>query len=277
GAGGGKAIDAARAAAAVAGCSFVSCPTIASTDSPCSALSVIYDEHGVYQGFDSFGMNPTLVLVDTAVIIDAPERYFVAGMGDALATVFEARACIQANQENLRGGFSTIAAREIAEACYQTIMNDGRQALEDLRSGIPTPAFERVVEANTLLSGIGFESAGLAAAHGIHNAMTVAPATHSCLHGEKVSFGVMVQLVLESQPDELIDSVSGFCVDVGLPITLAGVGLSSEDRDTLNLIVQAAIAPGSLIYNEPFEISAELLMDAILEANKRGEAASAQA
>ncbi|MCH2134320.1 MAG: glycerol dehydrogenase [Phycisphaerales bacterium] len=275
GAGGGKVLDTARATAATLDRPFICCPTVASTDSPCSALAVIYSEEGIYEGFESFGRNPDLVLVDTEVISKGPVRYFVAGMGDALSTVFEARACRASAQQNLRGGLATIAAVEIGEACYRTIMSDGRTALADMKRGEVTEAFERVVEANTLLSGIGFESAGLAAAHGLHNAMTGAEGTHSSLHGEKVAFGVMVHLALEEQPAEVVDDARQFCLDVGLPVTLEGVGLSADDETTLRAIAERAVQPGGFVHNEPFSVSAESVYEAILSADRLGRAAGA--
>jgi glycerol dehydrogenase len=57
----------------------------------------------------------------------------------------------------------------------------------------PSPALERLV-ANTLLSGLGFESSGLAVAHAVQNGLTAAPATHADFHGEKVAYGSLVQL-----------------------------------------------------------------------------------
>jgi len=269
-AGGGKVLDTTRAAAAQLIRPFVAFPTVASTDSPCSAISVIYDHRGIYETFHSFSRNPDLVLVDTEIIANSPRRYFIAGMGDGLSTVFEARACVRGARENLRGGLSTIAAREISEVCYRTLMDDGRDALVDLDAHRVTPALERVIEANTLLSGIGFESSGLAAAHGIHNAMTVAEGTHNSLHGEKVAFGVLVHLMLEEQSPEVIEPVVRFCRDVALPVTLAQVGLDAGDRDTLVRIAEEAVQPGSLIHNEPFDVSAGQVLEALLAADSVG-------
>ena len=63
-----------------------------------------------------------------------------------------------------------------------------------------TPAVEAIVEANTLLSGLGFESGGLAGAHSVHNGFTVLEASHHKLHGQKVAFGTIAQLVMEGRP-----------------------------------------------------------------------------
>ena len=103
-AGGGKALDTGRAAAADLGLPVVNCPTIASSDAPCSALSVIYNEEGVFLQYRFYRKNPDLVLVDTIVIARSPVRLLVAGMGDALATMFEARTCVEGSVKNMRGG-----------------------------------------------------------------------------------------------------------------------------------------------------------------------------
>lgn len=270
GVGGGKALDAARATSAELSLPFVSCPTLASTDAPCSAVSVIYTEAGVVEEIRILPVNPVLVLVDTQVIVQAPTRLLASGMGDALATWFEARACAASHAKNLRGGSSTRSALALAELCYRTLMEDGVEAMEAARAGKITPPFERVVEANTLLSGLGFESSGLAAAHSIHNGLTVAPQTRSFYHGEKVAFGTLAQLVLENAAMLEIEEVIDFCVKVGLPVTLAQVGLKELPGEMLERIALRAIQPGESIHNEPFEVTSTRVADAILKADELG-------
>jgi glycerol dehydrogenase len=272
GAGGGKVLDAARAVAADLELPIVNCPTVASSDSPCSALSVIYSEDGVAQGSRFHRRNADLVLVDTQVIAQSPPRLLVAGMGDALATWFEARTCVDGGVKNLRGGLSTQTALALAELCYRTLLADGADALRSVQMQVVTPALERLVEANTLLSGIGFESSGLAAAHAIHNGLTTAKATHDYLHGEKVAFGLLTQLVLEGQPRTVLNRVLGFATEVGLPITLAEIGLSELPRDVLEGIAVRATAENDTIHNEPFEVTADMVTDAILAADAMGRA-----
>lgn len=270
GAGGGKVLDTARAAASDLGLPVVNCPTVASTDAPCSALSVVYAENGDFESYRVFGRNPDLVLVDTQVIAKAPPRLLVAGMGDALATSFEARTCVEGRIKNMRGGASTQGALAMADLCYRTLLQDGVAALAAVKMGAVTPAVERIVEANTLLSGTGFESSGLAAAHAVHNGLTASPASRSYYHGEKVAFGVLVQLVLEGQPRSLFDAVLGFCTDIGLPVTLADIGLKDLPVELLNVIAARATAKGETIHNEPFEVRPDMVADAIIAADAIG-------
>ncbi len=267
GAGGGKVLDTARAVAADLALPVVNCPTVASSDAPCSALSVLYNDEGVVVDYRIYPKNPDLVLVDTKVIASAPPRLLVAGMGDALATLFEARTAVAARRKNMRGGASTASALALAELCYRTLIEDGPAALDAVESQAVTPALERLVEANTLLSGLGFESSGLAAAHSVHNGLTVAPGTHSYFHGEKVAFGTLVQLVLEGKPASLFEEVLAFSHGVGLPITLAGVGVEPTDTEVLARVAERSVAKGETIHNEPFEVHPEMVYDAIRAAD----------
>jgi glycerol dehydrogenase len=86
GMGGGKTIDTAKILADRAGLPVIIVPTIASTDAPCSGCAVIYSEEGVFHSVYYLKLNPQVVLVDTNVIANAPVRFLVAGMGDALST-----------------------------------------------------------------------------------------------------------------------------------------------------------------------------------------------
>ncbi len=272
GAGGGKVLDTARAVAADLALPVVSCPTVASSDAPCSALSVIYTDEGMFEQYRFYRRNPELVLVDSQVIAEAPPRLLSAGMGDALATWFEARTCVAGAVRNMRGGGSTISALALSELCYRTLLADGAAALAAVSCKVVTPALERLIEANTLLSGLGFESSGLAAAHAVHNGLTEAHETHSYFHGEKVAFGLLVQLILEGADRECIEEVLSFSAEVGLPTTLTDIGLSALPSDRLASIATRATAPGETIHNEPFEVTTAMVADAILAADAIGRA-----
>lgn len=273
GAGGGKVLDAARAIAADLSLPVVNCPTIASSDAPCSALSVIYNEEGAVEEYRIYRRNPDLVLVDTAVIARSPARLLVAGMGDALATWFEAKVCVAGGIKNMRGGASTRSALALAELCYRTLLADGVAAVESVCAQSPSDALERLVEANTLLSGLGFESSGLAAAHAIHNGLTTAHGTHPYMHGEKVAFGLLTQLMLESQPSAVVDEVLAFSSSVGLPTTFAQIGIADPDEDLLNAIARRATIAGETIHNEPMPVTPTMVVVAMRAADAAGAAA----
>lgn len=274
GVGGGKIFDTAKAVAAAVDVPVVVVPTIAATDAPCSALSVIYTDEGQFQEYQFFKQNPNLVLMDTEVIAKSPVRLTVSGMGDALATYFEARACKRSDAGTCAGGKVTSAAMALARLCYETLMCDGVKAKLALEAGTCTESVEKVIEANTLLSGLGFESAGLAGAHAIHNGMTAMPETHAFYHGEKVAFGTLTQLVLENA-DELYE-VLDFCVEVGLPVTFAQLGVADASYERVLEVARLACADNDTLHNMPFEVTPEKVANAMLAADAYGRAALAE-
>jgi len=269
GAGGGKCLDASRAAAAAVALPFVACPTVASTDAPTSALSVVSTSAGAAESYRIHGRNPDLVLVDSGVIVRAPVRFLVAGMGDALATWYEGRAAAAAGRPNMRGGAATEAALALARLCRDVVLTNGEAAVAAARERRVTPEVERIIEANTLLSGLGFESAGLAAAHAVHDGLTALPGTRSALHGEKVAFGTLVQLVLDGSPAEEFTTILRFCRAVGLPTTLAQLGLPAANDADILAIADRATQPGETIHDLPRPVTAATVAAAIRETDRR--------
>jgi len=278
GAGGGKVLDAARAIAADLNLPIVNCPTIASSDAPCSALSVIYNEAGTVETYRIYRRNPDLVLVDTSVIAQSPARLLVAGMGDALATWFEAKVCVAGGVKNMRGGASTQSALALAELCYKTLLAHGLARTVPLQTQTPNPPPQRhprppdvPAKANPLLPGLAFDSSGLAAAHAVHTGLTTAPGTNAYMHGEKVAFGLLTQLMLESQPQATINEVIAFAKSVGLPTTFAEIGIPNPSPETLQTIATRATLPGETIHNEPMPVTPVMVVEAIRPAEPAGQ------
>jgi glycerol dehydrogenase len=264
GIGGGSAIDAAKAAGHLAGIRWASVPTAASSDAPTSALSVIYSEEGEFLEYRFFPHNPDLVLIDTQLVANAPEKFLVAGIGDALATWVEARATLRGQGLTMAGGRPTNAASALAKLSWDLLWENALPALDAVRSNVVTPALEKVVEANTLLSGLGFESGGLAAAHAIHNGLTAAPQTHGLTHGQKVNLGTITQLVMEGAPTSEIEDFIVFTTKVGLPNSLAEVGLTPSNTTELRAVAEAATVEDETIHNMPFAVTPELVVDALI-------------
>lgn len=271
GVGGGKVLDTAKAVGYHAKRPVMVVPTIASTDAPCSRLSVIYKENGEFDKYLPLPKNPDIVVMDTAVIAKAPARFLASGIGDALATYYEAAACVRSDVITLSGGHVTNAAITLARLCLDLLHRDGRQAMAAARQGVVTKALENIVEANTYLSGIGFESSGLAAAHAVHNGLTVLPQCHGKLHGEKVAFGALTELVLENRSLEEIEKSVALCKDVGLPTTFADLGLAGVGDADLMKVAEASCAEGDTMVNMPFEVTPEDVVAAMKTADALGK------
>lgn len=271
GIGGGKTLDTAKAVAYVLKKPVAIVPTLASTDAPCSALAVIYTPAGEFKRYLILDKNPDLVLVDTLVMVNAPARFLVSGMGDALATWFEAESCKLNHAGNMTGDVGSMTAYALANLCYETLMEYGLEAKMACEAQSVVPALEHVVEANTLLSGLGFESGGLASAHAIHNGLTALEATHAYFHGEKVTIGTLTSLVLTDKSRNTIDRVFSFCEAVGLPTTLADIGLTDVTDIELMQVATLACAEGETIHNEPFNVTPEKVLYALKTMDAIGQ------
>ena len=270
GIGGGVTLDVAKAAAHFEKLPMISCPTIAATDAPCSALSVVYHTDGVWDYHLFLDKNPNIVLVDEDVIVHAPLRYNLAGIPDALSTYYEAATANAANVDNFLGGKHTVISETIAQLCYETIYQYGEQAATAFKMHAVTPAVEKVVEASTLLSGVGFESNQSAASHAIQNAMTAIPESHDYYHGEKVAFGILGQLALEAWDDEEIDKYCKLCIHLGLPVTLAELGMADIADEDIMKMAELACQDGETIHNTVVPVTPRVVFDAIKTADELG-------
>ena len=272
GAGGGKVLDTAKAAAVQAGLKMITCPTISSNDSPTSAATVWYDKNGNFEGFECWPFNPDVVLVDSQVIANGPVRAFVAGMGDALATWVEAEAAYKTRALNLAGGRPTMAAMAIARLAYDNLMHYGVEAKRAVDKNLVTSQVERIIETNVLLSGLGFESGGLATAHMIGNLLSNYPESKNMMHGEKVSFGILTQLCLDEDVgvDEIY-RIFDFLIAIGLPVTFSQLNHTEVSEAMLKEIGDICAGEGSLCGNHCFDVTSQDVVDAMLAADQLGQ------
>lgn len=267
--GGGSAIDTGKAAAYYENLPIVIIPTVVATDAPCTGLSVIYNDDGTFSEYLFYPKNPDTVLVDSSIIVKAPIKFLIAGMGDALGTYFEARACQKTHAPSLENGGVTRSAMALCELCYETLLADGYQAILAAKEGVLTPAVENIIEANTYLSGVGADNAGLAVAHSVYNGFTALEECEDTMHGNLVAFGTIAQLIIENADMDEIAEVIKFCISVGLPVTLEQVGVTDKER--VHIAAEKACAPGETIHNMPGDVTPDELFDALLAADALGK------
>lgn len=270
GAGGGRVMDAARAAADIADKKLIIFPTAAANDAPCSAVVVLHDENGKVVEVREVRRNPDLVLVDTAIVAKAPVRFLVAGMGDALATWYEARACNRSGAVTHAGGGCGRAALALAKLCYDTLLTLGNEAMDAVEHGEINDALEEIVHATVYLSGMGFENGGVAACHAVNDGFTAIPDSKHLLHGELVGFGVLVQLELEKADDEEKKTVHDFMHRVGLPMTFEQLGMNELTEEKLQKVAEVACTV-PLMKNMPFPVTPDDVYASILAADAAGQ------
>ncbi len=269
GLGGGKVTDTAKLVADIAGLPVVIIPTAAATDAACSSMSVIYDENGTFVVSKRTKTNPEVVIVDTAIIGKAPLRTFIAGIGDAFACYYEARACRQSGAMNYNGGIGTQAAFAIAELCNKVLRENAVEAKKSVERKEWSESLDRCIEANIYLGGVGFENNGCAIAHGVYNGMTATIKPFHAMHGEAVAVGVLIQLAAEKISIEEWNDIVAFYKEVGLPCCLKDLGVENPDDELLMKIAEAGCTVSPNAHKMPFKVTPELLFKAIKTVEER--------
>ncbi|MDR2387496.1 MAG: glycerol dehydrogenase [Deltaproteobacteria bacterium] len=273
GLGGGKTLDTAKLTAQALKKPLIIMPSSASTDAPVSAMGVIYQPDGRHLRCQLLEHAPELILVDSSLIAQAPIRLFVAGLGDALSTHFEAQANALSHTPNYLGpGYqATLAGAALAKTCHQVILKKGLKALKALQKQKTSPDFEDVLEANILLSGLGFENNGCAAAHALHTGIHEIEGSQRLYHGEVVAFGLLFQLILEKTVPKKLAPIVSFMAKVGLPLCFSDLGLPASPKN-LTLISTRLLDGNSGIEAEPFPVTKPLIKAALKEADHFGQA-----
>jgi len=238
GIGGGKGLDASKGVALVLALPFIAVPTIASNDAPTGRALAIYDDQHALVAIETIPDSPLMVIVDTALIADAPARFLRAGMGDAIAKKFEAERALSDGALNFFGAEPTLTALAIADACYRTLRAHGQAAIAAAERHIPDDAFEAVVEANVLMAGLGWESGGLSYAHAVVRGLVKARGAARAAHGEQVAYGTLAHLAIEGRSDAFINDLIGFFRQVGLPASLADLGMNEPTPDEIGEIAR---------------------------------------
>jgi glycerol dehydrogenase len=271
--GGGKTLDTVKAAAIQMNLHVIIVPTSASNDAPVSSLSVVYTDEGVHDHSFNFHRGSDLVLIDSEIVLGAPKRLLVAGMGDALSTYFEARACDRSQVKNGvgKGYLPCKAGMAIAKLCYEILLQDSVKALIAQEAGVVNEAFENIIEANALLSGLGFQNTGCSIAHSMNAGLSELPEAAPYLHGERVAFGVLVQLAFENAPMEEIRTVMDYMASVGLPMTLAEVGVKAS-KEKIDIMTDKMVYHNGLAHTQAKVVNQDTLGAAILLADSLGKA-----
>lgn len=270
GTGGGKAIDTSRMVSERLQLPLITIPTSAATCSAASSVAVIY-EKGVRQETIN-GKGADLVLVDSGIIARAPTRLLAAGMGDALAKWYEGKPAYDRIKQH---DSATRAAMTLSTQVKEAIFSYGWEAKRDVEAKKNSRAVDTIVEANVLLtgviSGLGGSKFRIAVAHALLYGLTVLPQVHQNLHGEMVSFGIVVQLCLEKNEEEL-KVILPFFSQLGLPLTLKELGMANLEDPLFWEGLKRTFAPGSSVHHMPFPVDEEKLYQAMLEADERAKA-----
>lgn len=265
GVGGGKVLDLVKAASNSTRVPHVLIPTLASNCAPWTPLGVVYDSTGKHVDAPEYPVNSSLVLVEPEILVHAPIEYFIAGIADTLAKWYEADV-------QMAGMENKPVALEIsyfaAKKCKDNLLEYSEEAIEAVKKGEINDAFIKVVETIIMLAGMvgGFADhyGRTAAAHAIHNGLTVLPETHSVLHGDKVAYGILIQLNLENKWEEIKD-ILPFYQKLKLPITLHDLGVTQVTEEEIMEVAEISCLPQQTIHVLPGKITPEIVKDAMLK------------
>lgn len=263
--GGGKALDMAKLVAYRSGLPVVTIPTSAATCAAWTALSNVYSDRGAFLYDVPLARCPDLLILDYELIKTAPQRTLVAGIGDGLAKWYEASVSSGHSDRTL-----LIAAVQQARVLRDILFQKSAAALQEPGGQV----WQEVVDATVLLAGviggIGGAQCRTVAAHAVHNGLTHLLASHGTLHGEKVAYGILVQLRLEEtiQGNQLAatarQQLLKFYGEIGLPQTLSHLGLGDITLGELQQAAEIACEPSSDIHRLPFKVFPEQLMAAMV-------------
>ncbi|MGM0169470.1 hypothetical protein IGI39_003786 [Enterococcus sp. AZ135] len=245
--GGGKVADLGKFAAYKTQLPIIILPTLAATCAAYTPLSVVYDENGVMLRYDIFPKASDLVLIDPEIILHSPRELMIAGIGDTLAKWYESHAIIsQLTVKPVEVQVAEFAAKK----CREILIEESSEALLAMEHEKINQAFIDIVEANILLAGMvggfGDEYGRTAGAHSIHDALTVLPGSHQQLHGNKVAYGILVQLMIENELDE-IKQLLPFYQQLDLPTNLADMNLHLTEEE-YQAVAERTCTPGEMIH-----------------------------
>ena len=267
--GGGRAIDLGKSLAFESNASCIVVPTSAATDAPTSRISVKY-RNGYFEKYSYYAKSPDLVLIDTAILINSPVHFLTAGIADGLSTSIEARTVRENRGVNTLGAAPTLAAEAIAEKCREVLLEFAEEAVEANEKHIVTPAFEAVIEANTLLSGIGFESGGLSIAHALHSAMVSLWGNEiKGSHGQIIALTTLQQLQIEGRKEEF-SRYQALFEKLELPITYEALSVLPSANE-LQKVTNLAFSPEDGIIRSNVSVTKDEVYKILLTFRKTRE------
>ena len=267
-AGGGKVLDAGKLLAFRLKLPCITVPLSAATCAGWTALANIYTQDGAFVSDETLDACPDLLIFDHGLVRQAPNQTLASGIADALAKWYEASVGSRSSTDGI-----IQQAVQMARVLRDQLLIDALDAMARPDS----EAWVRVAEACGLtagvIGGLGGAQCRTVAAHAVHNGLTQLPACHGKLHGEKVGFGILVQLRLEERlggnqlAAQSRRQLLPLLKQLGVPVTLQELGLGETGLHDLRAICSFACRPGSDLHHLPFDVTETDLLEALVSTD----------
>ena len=264
-AGGGKVLDAGKLLAYRLNVPCITVPLSAATCAGWTALANIYSEDGAFVSDVALDACPDLLIFDHGLVRQAPNQTLASGIADALAKWYEASVGSGSSQDGM-----IQQAVQMARVLRDQLLIDSLDAMAHPES----EAWIRVAEACALtagvIGGLGGAQCRTVAAHAVHNGLTQLPSCHGKLHGEKVGFGILVQLRLEERlggnqlAAQSRRQLLPLLKKLGVPVSLQDLGLGETGLHELRAICSFACRPESDLHHLPFKVTETDLLEALV-------------
>ena len=265
GIGGGKVLDITKAAANLANIDAILLPTLASTCAAWTPLSVFYDKDGSFSHYTIFPRSSLFVLIEPRVFLNSPARYLIAGIADTLAKWYEADVLIRELKDP---PLVVRIAHQAAQLCRDILLEHSITAIQDLKTREISSSLLKVIETNIvaggMVGGYGDQFGRISGAHSVHNGLTTQEETHHLLHGEKVAYGILIQLALEGNWEE-VKKLLPFYKSLQLPYLLKHLGLKPDDDKKLHLIAKTIVKPSESIHLMKGSFTEKILYQAFID------------
>ncbi|MBR3265486.1 MAG: iron-containing alcohol dehydrogenase family protein [Erysipelotrichaceae bacterium] len=258
--GGGKCLDVAKTVGDKLDKSVFTVASIASTCAAVTKIAILHNDDGSFKEIYRLKTPPVHCFIDSEVIAKAPAEYFWAGMGDTMAKHVE---CVFSAKNDVLD-FESEFGRTISILCYEPLIQSGLKAYNDVKTHQVSQELEEVIKSIIIATGTVSISVhpdyNSALAHALYYGMTKREwMERKHLHGEIVSYGTLVQLLIDEQYEEL-RRVYAFNKSVSLPVCLKDLDL--EQSDPLDDILDATIVNQELDHI-PYPITKEMVRNTI--------------
>lgn len=264
--GGGRSLDTSKTLCDIISKPLFAFPTLASNCASVTSLSVMYHNDDSFKDLYSQNRPPIHTFINTEVILHSPERFFIAGIGDASSKQYE--TIFSTRNQSL--DYKNFLGYEIIKECTNDIMKYSLEAYNDFKNKKITDNLNRIIlhiiYTTGLTSVMMRDDFHISLPHAIYNGLTkIKRIGETFFHGELVAYGVLLLLIMDKQLDKF-EKAFNFNKTLSLPTSIKKLGIEniSLENKELNEVLDGAFNSKDLDIS-PYTINKEMIIKAMLE------------